>query len=297
MSKKDIRDIIKEQLNKPDGNVEVAEVVEIVPNQMDGEGDDKFLNPPVSFGEQMAETFGLLPREWRVFLTNHEAENEQKLKDLSSQVDAFAWVSQLAEPRQERFKKYGFEDAKAWLKALAEVDDLFEKAPAEGVKFLADAYGVKINAVPDVPVVDTHPMMRSLAEKIDRLEAECNQLKKVSAMRENQLANSLLMNFLQAKDENGQPKHKYFSLVKDVMFALLNARLAFDYEDAYQQSLWLVPQLRAQLIDAQMNKNLKAKAEEAQKAQKAAFEAKGKVGSSSEEKLSTRQILERVIGA
>ena len=108
MSKKDIRDIIKEQLNKPDGNVEVAEVVEIVPNQMDGEGDDKFLNPPVSFGEQMAETFGLLPREWRVFLTNHEAENEQKLKDLSSQVDAFAWVSQLAEPRQERFKKYGF---------------------------------------------------------------------------------------------------------------------------------------------------------------------------------------------
>ena len=166
MSKKDIRDIIKEQLNKPDGNVEVAEVVEIVPNQMDGEGDDKFLNPPVSFGEQMAETFGLLPREWRVFLTNHEAENEQKLKDLSSQVDAFAWVSQLAEPRQERFKKYGFEDAKAWLKALAEVDDLFEKAPAEGVKFLADAYGVKINAVPDVPVVDTHPMMRSLAEKM-----------------------------------------------------------------------------------------------------------------------------------
>ena len=79
------------------------------------------------------------------------------------------------------------------------------------------------------------------------------------------------------------------------MFALLHIILAYDFEDAYQQALWLVPDLRKQMLDEQMAFNLKAKADEAQKAQLASFEAKGKALNDDNEQLSTRQILERVI--
>lgn len=300
MSKSETRKILEEKLGanvstepRPQNEISTSENVEQEkPRDLP---DGEFLVAPASFEGEIVQTFGLLPHDWRKFLSEHEAQAEQKYKDIFDKLEALSWVAEMFAPRQKRLEKYGISDAQKWFETLVKVDDLFEVSPSEGVRFLAEAYGVKLNALPEVPAAQSDAAIQSLGQKIQMLENECQQLKALVAQRESQQTNFLLMNFLQAKDENGQPKHKYFAQVKPIMFALLNNNLAYDFEDAYQQALWLVPDLRKQMLDEQMAFNLKVKADEAQKAQLASFEAKGKALNDDNEHLSTRQILERVI--
>lgn len=300
MSKSETRKILEEKLGtnanaelRPQNEISASENAK--PEQAKNLPEGDFLAAPASFEGEIVQTFGLLPPDWRKYLSEHEAQAEQKYKDIFDKLEALSWVGEMFAPRQKRLEKCGITDAKKWLETLAKVDDLFEISPSEGVRFLAEAYGVKLNALPEVPAAQNDAAIQSLEQKIQMLENECQQLKSLVEQRESQQTNFLLMNFLQAKDENGEPKHKYFAQVKPIMFALLNNNLAYDFEDAYQQALWLVPDLRKQMLDEQMAFNLKAKADEAQKAQLASFEAKGKALNDDNEQLSTRQILERVI--
>ena len=288
MNKTETRKIIEQELEKAtdSANSEVQpadDVLVVVP----AEEEEAFLTPPSCLSPELAEDFPQLSKEWRKFLCEKNTETEDKIAALSAQVDRLKWVDDFVQAHVERLNKYGLSSPQMWLEYLAKVEDLLEENPSQGVRFLADAYGVAFASSPQ-PV-------SSLQCKVAALEAQYRQLKSQVDAKERQLFRSLLDRFIGEKNEDGSPKHKFFYKVRPIMAALLNHNLVGNYEDAYAQALWLCPDVRQELIEAQLSDALKKKAAEAKKAQQAAFEAKGKALRSSDEHLTTRQILERVI--
>ena len=94
------------------------------------------------------------------------------------------------------------------------------------------------------------------------------------------------------KDEKGELLHPYFDLVYQSMKSLLQNGLAASLEDAYKQAIWLNADIRKELIAQKIN----SEAEEAQKAQKAAFSPKGKA-KAPERPLTLREEIEKNMAA
>ena len=288
MNKTETRKIIEQELEKATGpsNSDILpdeEALLVVP----AEEEKTFSEPPVGLEAELAEDFVLLPLKWRKFLCEKNAETEDKISALSAQVERLKWVDDFVKAHAERINKYGLSSPQMWLEYLAKVEDLLEENPSQGVRFLAEAYGVAF-APASQPVA-------SLQSKVAALEAHYQQLKSQVDAKERQMFRSLFDRFMGEKNEDGSPKHKYFYKVRPIMAALLSHNLAGNYEDAYAQALWLSPEVRQELIEAQLSDALKKKAADAQKAQQAAFEAKGRALRPAEDQLTTRQILERVI--
>jgi hypothetical protein len=72
----------------------------------------------------------------------------------------------------------------------------------------------------------------------------------LSKWQQDQALTSQIQSFAQERDGAGQVKHPHFDnkAVKERMGALLEKGLASDLEDAYQQSIWAMPDIRTSLM-------------------------------------------------
>ena len=170
MNKTETRKIIEQELEKATGpsNSDIQpneEALLVVP----AEEEKTFSEPPVGLEAELAEDFVLLPLKWRKFLCEKNAETEDKISALSAQVERLKWVDDFVQAHAERINKYGLSSPQMWLEYLAKVEDLLEENPSQGVRFLAEAYGVAF-APASQPVT-------SLQSKVAALEAQYQQLK------------------------------------------------------------------------------------------------------------------------
>ncbi len=246
---------------------------------------------PSSYAGEFAAIFGELPEKWRRYLKKHEAEAEQMLGELKGRLAQYLWVDELAGCRQERLARYGVDSPRAWMEYLAAVDDALEQNPAAALQVLHKCY-CGGNAVPaGEGGAPWAPVMR----KVNRLEQDLWQLKQSLSLREQRRFQAMAADFAAARDENGEPKYRFFSQVQPLMMRLLESGLAAGWEEAYRKALWMVPDIRKNLLKEQAENALKQKTEEAEKSRQAGFAVRGKMPAEDDKPLTTRQMLEKAI--
>lgn len=175
-------------------------------------------------------------------------------------------------PLRTAAQKYGLPE-KEGLQRLLVANDFLERDPAAAIDWLAKSYGVQIqiNGVsqPQQPQAQQQPYVDPNLAVVTQ---ELNTIKATLAEREAAEIEQTINSF-----RNDQ--HPHFDKVRATMGQLITAGKAANMEEAYEQAIWLDPEIRAGLITAQSAKTAeeaKAKAlEQVSKARKAGVSVPG----------------------
>lgn len=244
---------------------------------------------PKGYSEKFASDFKNLPKEWQEFLSSHERDIEKKLEQNAMRMQVLAVLEQEFLANQERLQAYGIQQLEQWLQTLIAVDKAIERDPVGTLQGLAAVYNVNLNKA---SLDEQVGAVKNLSARMGRLEQYYKDLTSVLHNYEAQRLIDILRMFGQQTDEAGRLVHPYFSEVKDIVMRLLQSGAFADVNQAYESALWMHPTIRADLI----NKQISAKAAEAQKAKKAAFSPKGKA-EAPKRALTLREELEKNMAA
>lgn len=219
----------------------------------------EIINAPNSYTKEAKDWFNTLPHENQKYLAEREKQFEQGLSRARNQ---YAWVDKAYNDRKDNLVKQGFNSAQEYYDTLVSIADSLEKDPNGTIAQLQSIYGIG----------NDNALQRQLSELQQRVTEQQNYLKQ----QENKRAMSEYEAFVNAKDENGNPKHGYLEDVKADMVTLLNSGLAKTLEDAYNQAIWRVETVRNKIIEEKAKSNVAQATATAQKAKTAAFEPSAK---------------------
>jgi hypothetical protein len=234
------------------------------------------INAPNSYTKEAKDWFNTLPHENQKYLAEREKQFEQGLSRARNQ---YAWVDKAYNDRKDNLLKQGFNNTQEYFNTLVSIADALEKNPADTIAQLQSIYG--INGSND------NALQRQLLDLQQTVANQQNYLRE----QENKRVKNEYDAFVNAKDENGNVKHGYFEEVKDDMLALLQSGMAKNFEDAYNQAIWRVEDVRNKIIEEQAKANLAKATATVQKAKTAAFEPTSK-GDATPKKRTLREELE-----
>ncbi|MBP5215822.1 MAG: hypothetical protein J6039_04615 [Alphaproteobacteria bacterium] len=226
------------------------------------------ITAPPGYQEKFAIDFKNLPQEWQIFLCEREADNEGKLKECLTKLEAYAPLEEIFASNKTRLENEGFQKIQDWLAGLAWVDEALAVNPAATIQALAVVYGVKA----DVKEKVDNGITAETIARLCRLERNYHDLTSYIQEQQTRKLWEILEMFGRQTDADGNLLHPYFEDVKEQLIGLLNSGEAQDITSAYDNALWLNPQIREKLIEQKISD----RAAEAEKAKKAAFNAKGK---------------------
>lgn len=262
----------EEAASGPDAGQELPAVL-----AAEAEAEVDYTMLPKSFKKEMSDLFKALPSEMQKFLHEKDVEDAEKIAGLEKELESKKQIDEIYQKHALRLKSYGLENAAEWFCHLADLDEALEENPQAVICYLAQVYGVKPAEEPRRP----HEM--------------AGPDKQAEAARRMQEAWRCVSGLMQAVDEEGKAKFPYIDMVKAQMAGLLQCGASCDLEDAYHKAVWLHPQVRETLIKQRAEAALKEKAKEAEKAKQASFAPKGRLSQSDMSKLSTRELLTRLI--
>ncbi len=222
---------------------------------------------PTDFEPEFASAFSELPQKWQEYLTKRENRLSTERKKIKESSEILNWLHGFDRLMQERGNE-GFKDLKDWLDGLVWIDEKMHQNPAETLNAMAQVFGVSSrfgNAV-------TENISEKILNRLMKLDACFHNLESYLQQKQNDDFIKQIQDFGEQKNEKGELLHPYFDLVYPSIKSLLQSGLAMSFDDAYKQAIWLNADIRKELIAQKINSD----AEEAQKAQKAAFSPKGK---------------------
>lgn len=157
-----------------------------------------------------------------------------------------------------------YQDLQPWVQGL-------QQRPKETIQALAKQYGVEPDSLEADEYVD--PDTKALKEEITQLKGYLNQQAQVQQQTQQQTYQQQIQEFASASDEGGNPKHPHFETVRNEMSRLLSGGLAQTMDEAYEQAVYLRPDLRDQLtqqtVEAKLAQERKQREDELEKAKKA----------------------------
>lgn len=235
-----------------DNNTAPAEPVEVI-------------TAPNSYTKEAKDWFNTLPHENQKYLAEREKQFEQGLSRARNQ---YGWVDKVFNDRKDALTAQGYKSAQEYINDLVLISDALNKNPLQTIEALKANYAVDGGQ----QTTQDNALQRELKALQDKVQQQQSYLDNQEKAR----IVSLYNDFVNAKDENGNPKHVYFEEVKPEMQALFNAGLASDFEDAYNQAIWRVENVRNKLIAERAAGAQVKTAAQTQKAKTAAFEPTAK---------------------
>lgn len=241
---------------------------------------------PAHWSNQDREEYGAISGELsdkaKEFIKNMDARwkerHQAKVTELRNQTQE---MDEVFKPYRQALEARGSTPAQAVAGLIAErnafLSDL-AKDPIKAIKEVAARNGISLNlsgvedADDDGEYVD--PKVRELEEKLNRVNG---QFTNYTNQQEQQRHLQTINQFADAKDEEGKLKHPHFDKVSGTMMEIVAAAQAtgrpVTIEQAYEQAVFLNPDVREQLIDeraslrvAESEKNRRADVEKARKA-------------------------------
>lgn len=235
-----------------DNNTAPAEPVEVI-------------TAPNSYTKEAKDWFNTLPHENQKYLAEREKQFEQGLSRARNQ---YGWVDKVFNDRKDDLTAQGYKSAQEYINDLVLISDALNKNPLQTIEALKANYAVDGGQ----QTTQDNALQRELKALQDKVQQQQSYLDNQEKAR----IVSQYNDFVNAKDENGNPKHVYFEEVKPEMQALFNAGLASDFEDAYNQAIWRVENVRNKLIAERAAGAQVKTAAQTQKAKTAAFEPTAK---------------------
>ncbi|WP_417790630.1 hypothetical protein [Terasakiella pusilla] len=205
---------------------------------------------------------------------NFQADYTRKTQAIAEERKQYEQFEQVLGPHRQAWRQAGISEAQAVHNLLA-AESYLNRNPQEGLRKLAEHYGVDFSALADGQEA-VNPEMAALRQELHQLrgyvtESQRTQQEQASASLVNQIET-----FATEKDASGNPKHPHFDTLRERMGALITAGQAKDLTDAYEQAAWLDPTVRKQMLDQQTEQQ---KRDEEQK-RKAAVDKARKAGPS-----------------
>lgn len=222
------------------------------------------ISAPNSYTKEAKDWFATLPHEHQKYLAEREKQFEQGLSRARNQ---YNWVDKVYNDRKDALLAQGYQNPQDYINDLVLISDALNKDPAQTLELLKQNYNV--NAA-------QNQNESALQKQVQTLSQMVSQQQNYLQQQENNRVKSEYDAFINAKDENGNLKHAYFDDVKEEMAKLFNARLATNFEDAYNRAIWSVESVRNKIIADKTKTELANKVTEANKSKTAAFEPSSK---------------------
>lgn len=245
---------------------------------------DEWMDAPKAYKKEFQDSFKTLSPEWRQYLIEREKQSERGFSDMGNKLNDLKWVENLYNTRAERLKANGYSKAQDYIEQLAQIEDALNADPQSTLQALAEAYGVKFN---------DNTALNSLQRQVNDVQQLVAAQRQYIQQQQQETGNRLVNEFVNTKDEAGNPKHPYFNDVREVMTDLIRKGAANDLDTAYNMAIWTNGDIREKLIQAEKAKELAEKVDKAQKAKDAGFNPTSKaVPPAKEETL--RESMERI---
>ena len=245
---------------------------------------DEWMDAPKAYKKEFQDSFKTLSPEWRQYLIEREKQSERGFSDMGNKLNDLKWVDNLYNTRAERLKANGYSKAQDYIEQLAQIEDALSADPQSTLQALAEAYGVKFN---------DNTALSSLQRQVNDVQQLVASQRQYIQQQQQETGNRLVNEFVNAKDEAGNPKHPYFNDVREVMTDLIRKGAANDLDTADNMAIWTNGDIREKLIQAEKAKELAIKVDKAKKAKDAGFNPTSKtVPPAKEETL--RESMERI---
>ena len=264
---------LREQLNEAWSSAEMQST-EPEKNVATSEGNDtapaepvEVINAPNSYTKEAKDWFNTLPYENQKYLAEREKQFEQGLSRARNQ---YGWVDKLFNDRKDNLTAQGYKTAQDYIGDLVLISDALNNNPIETIEALRANY-INTNQSGQQTTQDNALLreLKALKDTVSRQQSYLDNQEKVKIVRE-------YNDFVNAKDDNGNPKHAYFEDVKQEMANLFAAGIATNFDDAYNQAIWRVENVRNKLIAERAAGAQVKTAAQTQKAKTAAFEPTAK---------------------
>ena len=280
----DIREELEKNLASAETQSKETNANEEQPVNQEPAVTDEWMDAPKAYKKEFQDSFKTLSPEWRQYLIEREKQSERGFSDMGNKLNDLKWVDNLYNTRAERLKANGYSKAQEYIEQLAQIEDALSTDPQSTLQALAEAYGVKFN---------DNTALSSLQRQVNDVQQLVAAQRQYIQQQQQETGNRLVNEFVNAKDEAGNPKHPYFNDVREVMTDLISKGAANDLDTAYNMAIWTNGDIRDKLIQAEKAKELATKVDKAQKAKDAGFNPTSKtVPPAKEETL--RESMERI---
>jgi hypothetical protein len=233
-----------------------------------GDRPARTIAPPPSWSAAAKADFEGLPEHIQKEVLKREADIERGKAQWDQKASRLNRLDAVLQPRSERFRLSGIDEAHA-LQALFAAQDYLERDPVGGLSYLARQYGVDPRALAPPgggrqpqPGAQPSPHLAVLAQEVQTLKGALAQQQR----RDEQAQRSGHLN--QVRAFASDPANLYFENVRERMGALLKAGTAKDLPEAYQQATWADPEIR-QVLLRQQETQRRAEAQDAARAKAA----------------------------
>jgi hypothetical protein len=243
------------------------------------------LEAPAMWGPKYKEAFSKLAgtpeqRESAEAWLNHYKEQqgyatkkEQEAADLRKQFDP---IREVLSPYEGYWQRQGM-DTRQGLSQLLGWGQALASNPQQTLMELAKLYQVNLaEATAAQPYVD--PAYQKLEQQYQTLQQQLQTVQQYPQQQEQNRVLEQLKAFETATDEQGNPKHPYYSQVFDQMVGLARGGLTQSVEDAYAKAVAMNPDIQGQITQKRDAEAAVTRAAEAKKAAEASRTVRSKSG-------------------
>lgn len=181
----------------------------------------------------------------------------QSLAREREELERYKGIGEVLAPYRQNLQMSGLNET-AYVQQLVSTAAYLQQNPVEGLKHLARQYGVDMSAfVPSEEDEYTDPQVAQLNQRLDQIQGSIQTQQQQAALSQTAALQKQIDDFQNATDESGNPAHPHFEKVRGHMQGLLASETAKDLQDAYDQAVWAVPEIRSDLLKLQQEKAAK----------------------------------------
>ena len=244
---------------------EVAEEEVAAEEPVEEEKPLEALEAPKHWAKEFKERFEKLdPNGQHLFMSRYkdlEADYTKKTQNLAQYRKRNEALDEIYGPYKDDFQRAGMDEVAATRQLLA-AHKYLKEDPKQALKWLANSYGVDLGEVTgDAPQDDeyTDPQIKSLQQQVAQLSGFIQNQQQTQQQNQVESTQSIIDQFAQAKDEQGNIKHPHFESLRDTMGVFINSGKAKDLDQAYEMAIYSDPKLRAEMIEEQVRAEQKKK--------------------------------------
>ena len=224
-------DTSEEEADSPDIAAEAGDIPD--------DGGDK-LEPPEHWSPIQKERFNGLPKEGQEFLMethkSMEGDYTRKTQEIAPIRKQFEAIQESLAPFEQEFTRNGLDYAGA-VRQLAAVHQGMRSDPRGTIKWLAQTYGVDLQADPEEGATD--PALRSVLDEIGEIKTSLSRNEQQAKQVEHQRLIDQIKAFESETGDDGKLLRPHFQTVQDQMARLMESGLVErgDLQGAYDNAV------------------------------------------------------------
>ena len=209
------------------------------------------IEPPKSWSAADKATWATIPPAARDIIARREEQVARGFQQKAEESRAYEPLINALTPHANRLQSQGRHPAEV-ISQLLDTQARFEANPAEGVKWLAQAYGVDLSKLAAPPSQGAgagewvDPQIAAIDQRLSQYERHVQTLAQQQEQERAAMAQDAAAREV-ASVEQDTAKFPHFQAVREEMSRLVLAGVTTDLADAYERAVWTNPAIRERI--------------------------------------------------